>query len=84
MSMRLFVASTINGGGLSSSRVGLFEGGAQAFCIYMRIDLSGGDVRMPEHLFDAHDFGTVFEQVRGKTVAQHVRARLALPADLAQ
>ena len=39
---------------------------------------------MSEHLLDAHDFGTVFEQVRGKAVSQHVRACLALPSDFAQ
>ena len=39
---------------------------------------------MTEHLFYAHDFGAVFEQVRGEAVPQHVRARLALPSDFAE
>ena len=54
---------------LLSSRVRLLEGGAQAFCIYMCINLSGGDVRMTEHLFYAHNLGTIFEQVRSKAMA---------------
>ena len=39
---------------------------------------------MAEHLFYAHNFGAVFEQVRGETVPQHVRACLAFPADFAE
>ena len=39
---------------------------------------------MTEHLFDTHDFGTIFEQVRSEAVAQHVRRRLAFPADFAE
>ena len=50
----------------------------------MRVDLCCRDARMPEHLFYAHDFGAVFEQVRGEAVTQHVRARLAFPADVAE
>ena len=50
----------------------------------MCVDLSGGDARVPEHLFYAHDFGAVLEQVRGEAVAQYVRARFSLPADVAQ
>ena len=36
---------------------------------------------MSQHFFYAHDFGTVFQKVCGKTVAQHVGACLALPTD---
>ena len=50
----------------------------------MRIYLRGRDVRVSEHFLDAHDFGAVFEQVRGKAVTKHVRARLAFPADIAE
>ena len=39
---------------------------------------------MSEHLFYAHDFGTVLEQVRGEAVSQHVRARFSFPADFAK
>ena len=39
---------------------------------------------MPEHFLDAHDFGAVLEQVRGKTVTQHVRARFPFPADFSE
>ena len=39
---------------------------------------------MPEHFLDAHDFGAVLEQVRREAVAQHMRTRLALPADAAE
>ena len=62
----------------------LLEGGSQAFCIYMSINLSGGDVRMTEHLFYAHNLGTIFEQVRSKAMAKHVRARFTFPADVAE
>ena len=62
----------------------LLECGAEPFCVHVRIDLRGRDVRVPEHFLDAHDFGAVLEQVRGKTVAQHVRTRFALPADFAE
>ena len=50
----------------------------------MSIDLRGRNVRVPEHLFYAHDFGTVFEQVRGEAVSQHVGACLALPTYAAE
>ena len=60
------------------------ECGFEAFGVYVRVDLRGGDVRVSEHFFDAHDFGTVFEEVRCKTVAQHVRARFPFPANFAE
>ena len=44
------------------------EGFAEAFGVHVRIDLRGRDVRVPEHFLDAHDFGAIFEQVRGETV----------------
>ena len=50
----------------------------------MRIDLRGRDVRVPEHFLDAHDFGAVLEQVCCEAVSQHMRTRLALPADAAE
>ena len=50
----------------------------------MSIDLRGRDVRVAEHLFYAHDFGTVFEQVRGEAVSQHVGACFPFPADAAE
>ena len=64
--------------------VRFLEGLLEAFGIHVRVDLRGGNVRMPEHFFDAHDFGAVFEQVRGKTVAQHVRACFPFPADFSE
>ena len=57
---------------------------AEAFRVDVRIDLRGRDVRVPEHFLNAHDFGAVLEQVRREAVAQHMRARLALPADAAE
>ena len=57
---------------------------AEAFRVDVRIDLRGRDVRVPEHFLDAHDFGTVLEQVRREAVSQHMRTRLALPADAAE
>ena len=39
---------------------------------------------MAEHLFYAHDFGAVFQQVGGKAMAQYVGAGLAFPADFTQ
>ena len=39
---------------------------------------------MAEHLFDTHNFGAVFEQVRSKAMAEHVRASLAFPADFSK
>lgn len=39
---------------------------------------------MPEHLFYAHDFGAVFEQVCSKAMAEHVRARFTFPTDFAE
>ena len=65
-------------------RVRFLECFSQAFCVDVRIDLRGRDVRMSEHFLDAHDFGAVFEQVRGEAVAQHMWARFALPADFAE
>ena len=50
----------------------------------MCVDLSGGNVRMTEHLFYAHNIGAVFEQVRSKAMAEHVRAGFAFPADVAE
>jgi hypothetical protein len=63
--------------------VGLLERRLQAFRIHVSVDLGSGNVRVSEHLLYAHDLGAVFEQVRGETVPQHVRARLAFPADFA-
>ena len=39
---------------------------------------------MPKHFFDAHQVCTVFEQMRGKAMAQNVRTCLAFPADFAK
>ena len=50
----------------------------------MRIDLRGRDVRVPEHFLDAHDFGAIFEQVRGEAMAQYVRACFPFPADFTE
>ena len=39
---------------------------------------------MSEHFLDAHDFGSVFEQVRREAVSQYVGACFPFPADAAE
>lgn len=50
----------------------------------VRIDLGGGDIRMPQHLLDAAEIGAVVDQVRGEGVPEHVgREPPGIDADLA-
>src|SRR4051812_29262175 len=44
--------------------------------IDMRVDLRGGDIRMPEHLLDDAQVGAVAQQVRGKRMPQQVRVNV--------
>ena len=42
------------------SGVRFLESLLEAFGVHVRVDLRGGNVRMPEHFLDAHNLGAVF------------------------
>ena len=44
------------------------------FAGQMRVELRGGDTRMPEQLLDDAQVGSALEQMRRERVAQRVRA----------
>ena len=50
---------------------------AQAVSGHVRINLGCADVRMAEQFLDDAEIGAVFEQVRRKTMAQHVGSDVA-------
>jgi len=45
----------------------------QAFAGDMGVNLSGGEIRMPQHNLNAAQVGAVFKQMGGKRVPQGVR-----------
>ena len=50
----------------------LFVDLLQAFPGYMRIDLGGGNISMAEHELHGAEVRSVFQKMRGKTMAKHM------------
>src|SRR5674536_203515 len=50
-------------------------GTAQVRPAHMRVDLRGGNRRVPQQLLDGAQIGTPLQHVRGIGVSQHVRRR---------
>jgi hypothetical protein len=46
---------------------------SQPTVFHVRIDLSSGDICMPQHGLNDPQIGSTFQQMRGKGVPQHVR-----------
>lgn len=53
---------------------------AKAFGSDVRVDFGGVDAGMAEEFLDDAEVGAIFEEVRGETVAEHVRGDIALNA----
>jgi hypothetical protein len=51
--------------------------------VKMRVYLGGGDIGMSQHELQSPEIGTLPEQVRGKGMAQGVRAEVRRQTDLA-
>ena len=50
-----------------------FDRALQPFRLHMGVDLRRGNIGMAEHLLHRAQVGAMSKQVRGKTVAQHMR-----------
>ena len=62
------------GASLSGPRMGPAVDVPDPLAGEMRVELRGGDTRMPEQLLDDAQVGAALEQVRRERVAQRVRA----------
>src|SRR5438105_12345638 len=60
----------------SGARV-LRQDDLEAFAVDVRVDLGGGDVRVPEHRLHGAQIGAALQEMGGEAVAQRVRMHVA-------
>ena len=70
--------------GLLRPRMKLPVHSFQPLLIDMRIDLRGGNIRMPQHLLDDPQIGAVPKQMRRETVSKKVWVNVLLQSGVAR